>query len=295
MSRSDVLVDADWVESKIGEPGVVIVEVDEDTSAYDKGHIPSAIKIDWKKDLQDPVRRDFVDKAGFEALLSERGISQRRHRGALRREQQLVRRVRILVLQAVRSRQRAAARRRPQEVGARLARADQGRAEPYRDELHRLRAGLRDPCAARRGRVVHRRQEPCRRPLAGRVHRAAARPGPPAAGAGATRRARADRPQHPVVEGGERGRYLPGRRRARRSCTARRAWTSARTPSPTAGSASARRTPGSSCTRSSGRRTSRTTTVLGLSTARWLACRSSWERHVEQRPERLRRQPAGSP
>jgi thiosulfate/3-mercaptopyruvate sulfurtransferase len=75
MSRSDVLVDADWVESKIGEPGVVIVEVDEDTSAYDKGHIPSAIKIDWKKDLQDPVRRDFVDKAGFEALLSARGIS----------------------------------------------------------------------------------------------------------------------------------------------------------------------------------------------------------------------------
>jgi thiosulfate/3-mercaptopyruvate sulfurtransferase len=75
MSRSDVLVDADWVESKIDQPGVVIVEVDEDTSAYDKGHIPSAIKIDWKKDLQDPVRRDFVDKAGFEALLSERGIS----------------------------------------------------------------------------------------------------------------------------------------------------------------------------------------------------------------------------
>jgi thiosulfate/3-mercaptopyruvate sulfurtransferase len=75
MSRSDVLVGADWVESRINEPGVVIVEVDEDTSAYDKGHIPSAVKIDWKKDLQDPVRRDFVDKAGFEALLSERGIS----------------------------------------------------------------------------------------------------------------------------------------------------------------------------------------------------------------------------
>jgi thiosulfate/3-mercaptopyruvate sulfurtransferase len=75
MSRSDVLVDADWVEARIGEPGVVIVEVDEDTSAYDKGHIPTAIKLDWKKDLQDPVRRDFVDKTGFEALLSERGIS----------------------------------------------------------------------------------------------------------------------------------------------------------------------------------------------------------------------------
>jgi thiosulfate/3-mercaptopyruvate sulfurtransferase len=75
MSRSDVLVDADWAESHIGTPGVVIVEVDEDTSAYDKGHIPTAIKLDWKKDLQDPVRRDFVDKTGFEALLSERGIS----------------------------------------------------------------------------------------------------------------------------------------------------------------------------------------------------------------------------
>jgi thiosulfate/3-mercaptopyruvate sulfurtransferase len=75
MSRSDVLVDADWAEAHIGDPDVVIVEVDEDTSAYDAGHIPTAIKLDWKKDLQDPVRRDFVDKTGFEALLSEHGIS----------------------------------------------------------------------------------------------------------------------------------------------------------------------------------------------------------------------------
>jgi thiosulfate/3-mercaptopyruvate sulfurtransferase len=75
MSRSDVLVDADWVEAHGGDPGVVIVEVDEDTSAYGKGHIRDAVKIDWKADLQDPVRRDFVDRAGFEALLSERGIS----------------------------------------------------------------------------------------------------------------------------------------------------------------------------------------------------------------------------
>jgi thiosulfate/3-mercaptopyruvate sulfurtransferase len=74
MSRSDVLVDAAWVEARRGDPNVVVVEVDEDTSAYDKGHIRGAVKLDWKKDLQDPVRRDFVDKAGFEALLSERGI-----------------------------------------------------------------------------------------------------------------------------------------------------------------------------------------------------------------------------
>jgi thiosulfate/3-mercaptopyruvate sulfurtransferase len=75
MRRSDVLVDADWVETHGSDPGIVLVEVDEDTSAYDKGHIRGAVKIDWKKDLQDPVRRDFVDKAGFEALLSERGIA----------------------------------------------------------------------------------------------------------------------------------------------------------------------------------------------------------------------------
>jgi thiosulfate/3-mercaptopyruvate sulfurtransferase len=75
MSRSEALVDAEWVEAHAGDPGVVLVEVDEDTSAYDKGHIRNAIKIDWKKDLQDPVRRDFVDRVGFEKLLSERGIN----------------------------------------------------------------------------------------------------------------------------------------------------------------------------------------------------------------------------
>lgn len=75
MSRSDVLVDADWVEAHLDDPGVVLVEVDEDTSAYDKGHIRTAVKVDWRRDLQDPVRRDFVDAHGFEELMSERGIS----------------------------------------------------------------------------------------------------------------------------------------------------------------------------------------------------------------------------
>ncbi|MEU0492628.1 sulfurtransferase [Nocardiopsis sp. NPDC006139] len=74
MSRSDVLVDADWVEAHLDDDNVVLVEVDEDTSAYDKGHIPGAVKIDWRTDLQDPVRRDFVDKTGFEKLLSAKGI-----------------------------------------------------------------------------------------------------------------------------------------------------------------------------------------------------------------------------
>jgi thiosulfate/3-mercaptopyruvate sulfurtransferase len=75
MSRNDVLVSADWAQENIGAPGLVFVEVDEDTSAYDGGHLEGAVKLDWKKDLQDPLRRDFVDKAGFEALLSSRGIA----------------------------------------------------------------------------------------------------------------------------------------------------------------------------------------------------------------------------
>jgi len=74
MSRSDVLVDADWVEAHLDDPGIVLVEVDEDTAAYDKNHIPGAVRIDWRTDLQDPVRRDFVNKAQFEQLLSAKGI-----------------------------------------------------------------------------------------------------------------------------------------------------------------------------------------------------------------------------
>ena len=75
MSRNDVLVTADWAQEHLGDPSLVFVEVDEDTSAYDTGHIEGAVKLDWKTDLQDPLRRDFVDKAGFEALLSSRGIA----------------------------------------------------------------------------------------------------------------------------------------------------------------------------------------------------------------------------
>jgi thiosulfate/3-mercaptopyruvate sulfurtransferase len=74
MSRPEVLVDADWVAEHASDPNVVLVEVDEDTTAYDGGHIAGAVKIDWKTDLQDPVRRDFVNKEQFETLLSERGI-----------------------------------------------------------------------------------------------------------------------------------------------------------------------------------------------------------------------------
>src|SRR5262249_26804614 len=74
MSRDSALVSADWAEKNLGAPGIVFVEVDEDTAAYDTGHIPGAVKLDWKKDLQDQVRRDFVNRQQFQSLLSAKGI-----------------------------------------------------------------------------------------------------------------------------------------------------------------------------------------------------------------------------
>ena len=75
MTRSDVLVSTDWAQNNLDTPHVVFVEVDEDTSAYETGHIPGAVKLDWRTDLQDPIVRDFVDAQQFSKLLSERGIS----------------------------------------------------------------------------------------------------------------------------------------------------------------------------------------------------------------------------
>ncbi len=75
MSRSNALVDPAWAEAHLTDPKVVLVEVDEDVSAYDKGHIPGAVRLDWKSELQDPVIRDFVNKEQFEKLLSTKGIA----------------------------------------------------------------------------------------------------------------------------------------------------------------------------------------------------------------------------
>ncbi|MFV8173036.1 sulfurtransferase [Mycolicibacterium peregrinum] len=75
MARSDVLVSTEWAGNNLDTPGVVFVEVDENTSAYDdEGHIPGAVKLDWKDDLQDAVKRDFIDQQQFSKLLSDKGI-----------------------------------------------------------------------------------------------------------------------------------------------------------------------------------------------------------------------------
>jgi len=74
MSRDDVLVTADWAENNLDTAETVFVEVDEDTSAYDGGHLAGAVKLSWSAELQDQTSRDIVDRDGFSALLSAKGI-----------------------------------------------------------------------------------------------------------------------------------------------------------------------------------------------------------------------------
>ena len=71
----EVLVDTDWLEQHLNDDAVVIAEVDEDTSAYLKGHIPNAISIDWENDLHDLPRREFVTSEQLAKLLGGRGIT----------------------------------------------------------------------------------------------------------------------------------------------------------------------------------------------------------------------------
>ena len=71
----DVLVDTQWVENHLSDESIRVVEVDENPSLYAEAHIPGAIGFDWKKDLQDQVKRDFLGPADFGELFGGRGIS----------------------------------------------------------------------------------------------------------------------------------------------------------------------------------------------------------------------------
>jgi thiosulfate/3-mercaptopyruvate sulfurtransferase len=74
-AHPEVLVSTQWVADHVDDPTVRILESDEDIMLYELGHIPGALKLDWETQMQQPVVRDFVDKAGFEQLCRERGIS----------------------------------------------------------------------------------------------------------------------------------------------------------------------------------------------------------------------------
>ena len=70
-----VLVSTDWIAEHLDDPNVVVAEVDENPALYEEGHIPGAVKLHWREDLQDPVERDLVEKDAFETLLGRLGIA----------------------------------------------------------------------------------------------------------------------------------------------------------------------------------------------------------------------------
>jgi thiosulfate/3-mercaptopyruvate sulfurtransferase len=74
-SKPELLVTTAWLAEHLNDPGLVVVESDEDVLLYDTGHIPGAIKVDWHLDLNDQVNRDYVDGQGFADLCSRNGIS----------------------------------------------------------------------------------------------------------------------------------------------------------------------------------------------------------------------------
>ena len=69
------LVSTDWLAENLGTPGLVVVESNEDVLLYDTGHIPGAVKLDWHTELNDSVTRDYLDGAGFAALMARKGIA----------------------------------------------------------------------------------------------------------------------------------------------------------------------------------------------------------------------------
>jgi len=73
-ANPDVLVDTDWLDQHLDDPNVRVIEVDEDTSAYEKGHIRGAVAWNWSTDLHTRVGRDYLDRQGFARLLSEAGV-----------------------------------------------------------------------------------------------------------------------------------------------------------------------------------------------------------------------------
>ncbi|HUS13727.1 MAG TPA: sulfurtransferase [Chloroflexia bacterium] len=74
-ANPDILVSTDWLADHLDDKGVRVIECDEDVLLYEQGHVPGAIKIDWFTELNDATRRDYLDRAHFEALLSSKGIS----------------------------------------------------------------------------------------------------------------------------------------------------------------------------------------------------------------------------
>ena len=209
MSRENSLVTAQWVEDNLDTPKVVLVEVDEDTTSYDKGHIKGAIKLDWTTDLQDQVRRDFVNKAQFEALLSGKGVANDDTVVLYGGNNnwfaayaywyfKLYGHSDVKLLDGGRKKWELESRELTEELPTR-----ESTSYTAKEQDTTIRA-FRDEVVAAIGGA-----EPRRRAQPRRVRRTPPRPGPSAPGAGAARGTHPDRRQRPVEQGGQRRRHLP--------------------------------------------------------------------------------------
>ena len=238
--------------------------------AYDGGHIPGAVKLDWKTDLQDQVRRDFVNKAAV------RGAAVRARASATTTpssstaatttgspptrtgtSSSTATRTSSCSTAAARSGSSTAASWSPTSV--RPARRPRTRAKDQDTSIRAFRDEVVAAIGAKNLVDVRSPDE-----FAGQLLAPAHLPQEQAQRAGP----HPDRAQRAVEQGRQRGRHLQVRRRAAQALRRGRPGRRARTPSPTAASASARRTPGSCCRSCSATRTSRTTTAPGPSTAR---------------------------
>ena len=251
-----MLVDTQWVEDHLDDDSIRIVEVDENPALYAEAHIPGAIGFDWQKDLQDQVRRDFLGPEAFGELFGSRGISNDH----------------TIVLYGDRNNWFAAYTYWYLKYyghddvklvnGPREKWIDEGRPTSTdvpsheRGDLHRAGpATTRSaPSATRCWRARQRRRKlvDVRSPAG--VLRRADRDARLRAGGRAARRPHPRRRVDPVGAGRQRGRHVQVRPTSSRSSTPARACSTATSrSSPTAASASARRTPGSCCTSCSGR------------------------------------------
>ena len=148
----DVLVETDWVAEHLDDDSIRIVEVDENPALYAEAHIPGAIGFDWKADLQDQVKRDFLEPGGVRRADGQPRDLQRPHGRPLRRPQQLVRRLHLLVLPLLRPRQGQADQRPAREVDRRGPRDDRPRCRRIQPASFEAKPGD-DAIRARRDEV----------------------------------------------------------------------------------------------------------------------------------------------
>ena len=116
-AHPEKLVTTDWLAEHLDDPGLVVVESDEDILLYETGHIPGAVKVDWHTELNDPVTRDYVDAEGFARLMRLQGDRPSDDGRLLRRQVQLVGCVRAVGVQPLRPPGPPPGRRRARQVG----------------------------------------------------------------------------------------------------------------------------------------------------------------------------------